>query len=133
MNICNVSDIFSLELVASHAHWKMKLDIAIAKEESLDAELLSRDDCCVLGKWLHDGGKQFIDLQSYRNCLVKHAIFHIEAGKIAECINAQNYEYALQLLDSSTSDFNQTSEEVVSSICCLENDLKEAKNSICQR
>lgn len=111
-------------LVASHVRWKLKLSAAIANNETLDVTTIAKDDCCVLGKWLHgtDTHSRISHLQSYSECLEKHATFHLEASKVAELVNTKQYDDAQQLLDNDVSDFNQASDEVISSIFKLEKD-----------
>ena len=41
------------EAIKAHSDWKMKLRSAIQAQTTLDAATIARDDCCVLGKWLH--------------------------------------------------------------------------------
>lgn len=116
-------------LVASHVRWKLKLAIAIANNETLDVTTIARDDCCVLGKWLHgtDTYARISHLQSYSECMKKHAKFHLEASKVAELVNAKQYDVAQHLLNNDASDFNQASDDVVSSIFKLE---KEANSEV---
>lgn len=123
-------------LIASHIRWKLKLRDAIDDKTKLDANLISRDDCCVLGKWLHgsDTYRQMNNLQSYRECVAKHADFHSEAGKLANLINAGEYDAAQQLLSNRKSNFNRASATVVSTIFRLEKEtLDVAKKSDKQR
>jgi len=41
----------------AHAEWKVKLRMAIAKQEQLDAVTIGTDNACALGKWLHGAAK----------------------------------------------------------------------------
>ena len=87
----------------AHAEWKVKLRLAIANKEKLDAATISQDNCCALGKWLHGEAKGlFSALPAYKDCLGKHASFHREAGKVAQFINAGNYDGAAKMLDAGT-------------------------------
>ena len=73
------------------------------QKEQLDASTISQDNCCVLGKWLHGEAKGlFSSLPAYQDCISKHATFHREAGKVAQAINAGNYDGASKMLDSGT-------------------------------
>jgi hypothetical protein len=86
-----------------HNEWKVKLRMAIAKEEPLDAAEISADNRCSLGKWLHGEAKrQFGGLTSYAECLSKHAAFHQEAEKVAQNINAKNFAQAKAMLAANT-------------------------------
>lgn len=109
-----------LYLVASQTYWKTKFQIAMADSKPLDALNIAKDDCCNLGKWLNSSeAHSYIGhLQNHNDCLVKHTAFHAEAGKVAEIINAKEYENAHQLLNHASS-FCRTSMALVSAIMRL--------------
>lgn len=87
-----------------HSEWKVKLRTAISKREEMDAATISRDDCCDFGKWLHQDVKHHLDHESsYADCVSKHAAFHIEAGKIANMINAKKYSEAEAMLGGGSA------------------------------
>lgn len=89
--------------IAKHAEWKVKFRSAIAKQDTLDAATIAKDNCCELGKWLHGDAKlQFGKLVSHANCVAKHAAFHVEAGKVAQVINAKKYQEAEAMVGSGT-------------------------------
>jgi methyl-accepting chemotaxis protein len=90
--------------IAKHAEWKTKLRGAITKQEQMDAATLSKDNCCDLGKWLHGEGKsKFGALDSFKDCVAKHALFHTEAGKVASAINAKKYSEAEAMIGAGTT------------------------------
>jgi methyl-accepting chemotaxis protein len=87
-----------------HSEWKVKLRTAISKREEMDAATISRDDCCDFGKWLHlDVKSHLAQKPSYVDCVSKHAAFHIEAGRIANMINAQKFGEAESLLGNGSA------------------------------
>lgn len=87
-----------------HSEWKVKLRTAISKREEMDAATISRDDCCDFGKWLHHGVKHHLAHEpSYGDCVSKHAAFHIEAGKIANMINAKKFSEAEAMLGNGSA------------------------------
>jgi Chemoreceptor zinc-binding domain len=89
--------------IAKHAEWKLKLRSAILKQDTLDADTISKDNCCDLGKWLHSEAKlKFVRLNSYADCVNKHAAFHAEAGKVAIAINSKKYTEAETMLNAGT-------------------------------
>lgn len=89
--------------IEKHSEWKVKFRSAISKQEILDAETVSKDDCCELGKWLHGESKlKFGKFTSYMDCVAKHAIFHVEAGKVARTINSRKYAEAEAMLNAGT-------------------------------
>jgi methyl-accepting chemotaxis protein len=86
-----------------HSEWKVKLRTAISKGEEMDAATISRDDCCDFGKWLHGDIKSYLAHQpSYAECVTKHATFHIEAGKVANMINAKKFSEAEVMLGNGS-------------------------------
>jgi len=89
--------------ISKHAEWKLKFRSAISKEETMDIDTISKDNCCELGKWLHGEAKsRFGNMASYSDCVSKHAAFHLEAGKVAAAINSKKYTLAETMLDSGT-------------------------------
>ncbi|WP_088278467.1 CZB domain-containing protein [Ideonella sp. A 288] len=88
----------------AHSEWKVKLRMAITKKESLDANTISADNCCNLGKWLHGEAKgKYASLRSYSECVQRHAAFHREAGAVARVINSGDFAKATQMLDGGTA------------------------------
>ena len=82
--------------IQKHAEWKMKFRSAMSQHESMDAATIAKDNCCELGKWLHGDGKtKFGKLSSHGGCVSSHAAFHVEAGKVAQAINAKKYTEAV--------------------------------------
>lgn len=93
-----------------HAEWKTRFRKAIAGKETMDVDTISKDNCCDLGKWLHGEAKtQFFKLQGYSACVIKHAEFHTEAGKVAKAINTKNYIAAEAMLNAGTTYMNASS------------------------
>ena len=112
------------EAVKAHAEWKMKFRTAISKEDSLDATTISRDDCCALGKWLHGEAKgKFGRLRSHSECLIRHAAFHREAGKVAKAINARQYDEAERMI-SGAGPYRDASTQVVIAIGALKHEAQ---------
>jgi methyl-accepting chemotaxis protein len=110
--------------ISKHAEWKMKFRNAISKQETLDALSISKDNCCDLGQWLHgEGRKQFGALPSHGTCVLKHAAFHAQAGKVAEAINSKRYAEAEGMLGGGTQ-YSAASSEVGVSVMRLR---KEAR------
>lgn len=83
------------DAVMAHLNWKVKLRTAMMDDLVLDAETISRDNACPLGKWLHGGAKtKYGQLASYHGCVHAHADFHREAGKVAVLINQKKHAEA---------------------------------------
>jgi hypothetical protein len=86
-----------------HSDWKVKLRLAITKQEQMDAAGIANDRACEFGKWLHGEAKaKHGRLASYAQCVAKHADFHKEAAKVAQAINAKNYADAKSMLGANT-------------------------------
>ncbi|WP_020563922.1 CZB domain-containing protein [Methylosarcina fibrata] len=91
------------QALEKHAEWKLKFRSAINTQETMDVATISKDNCCELGKWLHSEAKtKFGSLQSYKQCVAKHALFHTEASKVAQIINARKYDEAENMLNAGT-------------------------------
>lgn len=91
------------QAIERHAQWKIKFRQAITNKETMDADTISKDNCCELGKWLHGNAKtKFGHLASQKECITKHAAFHTEAGKVAQAINAKNFTEATAMIESGT-------------------------------
>jgi methyl-accepting chemotaxis protein len=87
----------------AHAEWKLKLCNAAINHETLDVATVSRDDCCVLGKWLHGPGRPiFGHLPIFGDLTAKHANFHREAGRVAQAVNNGQYDEALAMTEQDT-------------------------------
>ncbi len=112
------------QAIEKHAEWKVKFRTAITKQESLDAGVISKDNCCELGKWLHGVGRaKFSNLPSFLKCVSNHARFHVEAGKIAQTINAKKYKDAEAMLSNGTP-YSLASNEVGTAIMQLKKDTQ---------
>ena len=110
--------------IQAHANWRAKLRTAVAQKESLDADTLSRDDCCELGKWLHGAGSsQYGGKPSFVQLLESHRQFHQEAGKVARLINQGAYSEAEKQLESNTG-FSNASQKVGAAVIQLAKELK---------
>ena len=102
------------QAIAKHTEWKTKFRTAISKQETMDAETISKDNCCELGKWLHGESKpKMAKLPSHADCVRKHALFHVEAGTVARTINAKEYTAAEAMLNPNTSYWNASTALVI--------------------
>lgn len=109
--------------IQKHAEWKFKFRNALFTNESLDAAAISKDNNCELGKWLHGESKaQFGTNGNHMKCLVAHAAFHVEAGKVAAAINAKKTVEAEKMI-SNGSAFSEASKQVGVALIELKNDV----------
>jgi methyl-accepting chemotaxis protein len=96
----------------------------------MDVATISKDNCCEFGKWLYGETKQQLGhLESYTECLAKHAMFHIEAGKVATAINDNRFTDAHAML-STESGFVSASSAVGVAIMRLKKDVEQSSNSV---
>lgn len=92
------------EAVQKHAEWRVRFRSAIAKKERLDVGTISRDNCCVVGQWLHGDGKARLGGRSdFRRAVESHKAFHTQAGRVASLINAGKYGDAKAALSGGTA------------------------------
>jgi len=112
------------DAIKAHADWRAKLRTAAMRHESMDAETIGRDDCCVLGKWLHGAGQsQYGGKPSFVSLLGAHREFHQEAGKVARLINQGAYDAAEQQLGGNTA-FSKASSQVGAAVMQMKKELK---------
>ncbi|MBL4710905.1 MAG: chemotaxis protein CheW [Gammaproteobacteria bacterium] len=122
-NTTNTTGIDLDSAIQKHAEWKLKLHTAITRNEKLEASEISRDDCCILGKWLHGEAKsKFSHLKNYIECRDKHKTFHVEAGRVAKFINDEKYKEAETMLGAGSAYANASS-SVATAIISLRKEI----------
>jgi len=87
--------------INAHMAWKIRLEKCIngTSEESLHVDNVSRDDLCVLGKWIHGpGGSKFGHLREFQQMKMEHMRFHLGAGDVLACATAGDKEGAEEKL-----------------------------------
>lgn len=114
------------EAIQVHKAWKVRFNVAIVKQEKLDHEAIGRDNCCVLGQWLHAEGSGRYGAHSLFTRLMEcHGDFHQEAARVARQINAGQNDMAIRAL-GATSSFTTASTNVISAIQDLKRSLLES-------
>ncbi len=81
------------DAVRAHQRWKARLQTSIdgTSEETLDPAMVSRDDQCVLGKWIHGhGASVFGDRLVFAHLRTEHAQFHRIAGEVLSAVQTGN-------------------------------------------
>jgi len=115
--------------IQAHADWRAKLRTAAMRHETMDAETISCDDCCVLGKWLYGAGQsQYGGKPSFVSLMDAHREFHQEAGKVARLINQGAYDAAEQQLGGNTA-FSKASSQVGAAVVQMKKELKGASTA----
>ncbi len=113
--------------IDAHMKWKMRLEKCLAgnSEEGLRVELVSRDDQCPLGTWIHGvGGDRFGNLREFQEMKMEHSRFHLCAGDVLSCCLAGDKEGAEQKLRSG--DYTRASERVKLHLARLYVQVKDA-------
>jgi hypothetical protein len=105
--------------IEAHVNWKAELNRYIAKpDHSLNAETVSGDANCDLGKWLKGEGQKFAATAEFKAVVPAHARFHQAAGEIVRKADAgqrMSEEVAL----GAKSDYALSSNAVVSALMKL--------------
>ncbi len=102
------------QAIVKHSELKSRLRWAITLMETMDAETISKDNCCEVGYWRHGESKPKMGkLASHAECVSKHAQFHVEAGKVAKAINAKKYTEAEAMLNPDTPYWNASTTVVM--------------------
>jgi len=91
------------QAIGKHAKWKEEFCSALTEQNAMDADTISQDNSCELGKWLYGEARAKLGrFASYSECITKHAAFHVEAGRIARAINSKQYAEAESMLCAGT-------------------------------
>lgn len=110
--------------IQRHLEWKTKFRAAMHQHQAFDPVIIAKDNYCELGKWLHGkGSAKFGTLRSHADCVSRHAAFHVEAGKVAQTINAKNYADARGMLEDGSA-YTTAANDVVASIMKLKEDAR---------
>ncbi len=75
------------QVLAAHTAWKTRLTKIIygSSDETPNIAVVSQDNQCFLGKWLHSEGKALYGhLPEYQSARQAHAEFHVCAGEVLE-------------------------------------------------
>jgi hypothetical protein len=118
------------QALQAHADWKLRLLSEVRKNNAcaLDPDLVSLDDRCALGKWIHDEMSAIAPPPNFNNLRARHAEFHQAAGKLIALIRQGQKEDAARELDNRQSEFNRLSIEVTGLLLKMKADaLKKSK------
>jgi hypothetical protein len=109
--------------LAAHADWKVKLRVALADGQKLDAEKLASDCQCEFGQWLMGEGRGAHGADpNFKTCVEAHTTFHRCAGAVARSINAGDIAGASAQLEAGTP-FSQASGAVAVAVRRLKQKL----------
>jgi Chemoreceptor zinc-binding domain len=106
--------------IEAHQKWKVRLRAVIENnaEEALSVDILSRDDQCPLGKWIHGtGGAKYAEDADFKSLRRGHAYFHVCAGHVLSLAQTGHKEAASAELVGGN--FARSSQEVVQDLLQL--------------
>lgn len=98
--------------IRAHQAWKGRLLAVVdgQSQESLASAQVSRDDLCVLGRWLHGPGCQSLAGETLLDTVrTTHARFHVLAGAVLRAVEEGRRDDARHLL---TTDYHRASVQV---------------------
>lgn len=90
--------------ICAHLEWCDKLDQLFAgnSECKLEEEIVSRDDVCALGHWIHgEGALHLGDLPAFAQLRTSHTEFHRLAGMAVHAAKSGEPARAREMLRSS--------------------------------
>lgn len=89
--------------IDAHIRWRHRLENFVngTSEEHLVREVVSADNQCILGKWIHgDGSRRFGHFDLFQELIAVHAQFHQYAGGVLNAALEGDHERAMGLLQS---------------------------------
>ncbi|MDD2885386.1 MAG: CZB domain-containing protein [Dechloromonas sp.] len=111
--------------IAAHRNWRHRLLTYIdgLSTEELDEKIISCDDRCDLGKWIHGNGRRFYGSETtFRQLQTDHAHFHRAAGEVIVCYKQHGERDAKRALNG---EFDRYSMHVVTGLEKLEQRVKQ--------
>lgn len=114
--------------IEAHVRWKIRLEAYIngTSEEHLDADVVCRDDQCILGKWIYGGGgAKYGEHPMFPVLKQTHMHFHRAAGDVIRAVDAGDAEKARLMLNSG--DYARYSHRVKSDLARLSLELENSK------
>ncbi len=87
--------------IQAHVLWRVRLEAYVegTSTEKLNPSIVSRDDCCALGKWIYGaGGAHYGAHPRFPDLKEVHACFHKAAGEVIRCVDSGDNEKARKLL-----------------------------------
>jgi Chemoreceptor zinc-binding domain len=103
-----------ISAIQAHQNWKKRLTSVVdgSSAETLHVDIVSRDDQCLLGKWIHTtGAEKFSSLPQFEQLRNNHAHFHCCAGNVLYLAQTQNKAQAIAELKDGH--YAQASQQVI--------------------
>jgi len=102
--------------IAAHETWEIQLERAIRSGSGeFQVDVVRRDDCCALGRWLHGEGQQTIEASALALVRDLHAGFHLEAADVLQLAVSGRRSEAIAAMDVGTT-FSQASAILVAAL-----------------
>jgi len=114
-----IEEINFADAITAHHHWKTRLQDYVEgrSQEEPDPDIVSRDDQCLLGKWIHGPGlERYHQEPKFYQLRTAHAQFHFIAGKMVRHVQANERDQAQALLEN---EYKHTSRNVVQALAEL--------------
>jgi hypothetical protein len=108
-----LSEVDIVECIDAHMKWKGRLQSYLegTSKEQLDPAVISRDDQCVLGKWIHGPAPNYFhDDEGFLKLCSDHAYFHLIAGSVVQKAQERDLEESAALLKN---EYARASREVI--------------------
>lgn len=102
-----------MSAIDAHMKWKVRLERCLENDnkENLQVSVISKDDQCLLGKWIYGpGGDAYGHLPEFQEMKKEHARFHRCAGEVLGCCLAGDKQGAGEKLRGG--DYVRASERV---------------------
>lgn len=121
-----VKDIDVMDAINAHVRWKVRLDKYVhgTSDETLDPQLICRDDQCALGKWIHGAAQEFFkNDDGFSELRDDHAKFHIVASQVVAKVQENDTVTAEAILKG---EYQSASRKVVNDLTELSKQLAES-------
>jgi len=108
----------------AHSDWRGRLIAYISGtgSETLNEQVVCRDDRCALGQWIYDhGGRYYGDLPVFQQLKGHHADFHVSAGIVVTLFKKAGPKAAKKALHE---EFDLNSMRVIRGLDALEKQVK---------
>jgi Chemoreceptor zinc-binding domain len=104
--------------IEAHTKWKIRLLAAVNGGEVPDRGVVSQDNQCDLGKWIHGAGaKEHGALSEFVELREQHRRFHASLGGVIDLLRADKKDAAKEAI--MTGEYARASQAVVRAIGAL--------------
>ncbi len=106
------------QVIMAHIAWKKRLEKYLNgdRTETLNPDVICRDNQWVLGKWIYGEGSTFQHYEEFPRVREEHAMFHKLAAQVVQQCDAGDIHGTKRLLET---DYSRISERVKRGIARL--------------